>query len=181
MKQLNELKRMQQLAGLLTESQVDELQLNEDKLELNNKARQLYSLFKKAGATPLVLTTGKSFASPDVKNFNVSIMVTNNNELMVGIKGDKATAEKYSNLVAKQFPDLQLKGNIKIGQGWGGEKDSYADLVLVPKTTAKGGAVNPNQRPNAPKPAAAPAEPAPQQESIEQAVNEALKAYRKKK
>ena len=168
---INEAKRMQLLAGLITESQ-----LNEDKLELNNKARQLYSLFKKAGATPIVMTTGKSFASPDVKNYNVSIMVSNNNELMVGIKGDKATAEKYSNLVAKQYPDLQLKGDIKIGSGWGGEQDSYADLVLVQKTTKKGGDINPNQRPNAPKPAAQP-----QQESIEQTVNEALRKFRKQK
>jgi hypothetical protein len=149
--QINEITRMQQLAGIINESQ-----LNEDKLELNNKARQLYSLFKKAGATPIIMTTGKSFASPDVKNFNVSIMVSNNNELMVGIKGDKATAEKYSNLVAKQYPDLQLKGDIKIGSGWGGEQDSYADLILIQKTTKKGGNINPNQRPNAPKPAEAP-------------------------
>ena len=127
--------------------------LNEDKLVLSNYAKQLYSLFKKAGATPLIVV-GKNSTSPDVKNFNVSILVTNNDELMVGIKGDKATAEKYSSLVAKQFPDLQLKGDIKVSQGWGGEKDSYADLVLVPKTTRKGGDVNPNQRPNAPKPTA---------------------------
>ena len=127
--------------------------LNEDNLVLSNYAKQLYSLFKKAGATPLIIV-GKNSTSPDVKNSNVSILVTNSGELMIGIKGDKATAEKYSSLVAKQFPDLQLKGDIKIGQGWGGEKDSYADLVLVPKTTKKGGDVNPNQRPNAPKPTA---------------------------
>ena len=48
--------------------------------------------------------------------------------------------------------DLQLKGNINFGTGWGGEQDSYADLTLIPKTTKKGGQVNPNQRPNAPKP-----------------------------
>ena len=115
--------------------------LNEDNLVLSNYAKQLYSLFKKAGATPLIIV-GKNSTSPDVKNSNVSILVTNSGELMIGIKGDKATAEKYSSLVAKQFPDLQLKGDIKIGQGWGGEKDSYADLVLVPKTTKKGGVVN---------------------------------------
>jgi len=59
---------------------------------------------------------------------------------------------------------------------------SYAMNFAEPKT-AKGGAVNPKQRPNAPKPAAAaaPAAAAPVAESIEQAVNEALKAYRKKK
>ena len=171
---INEAKRMQQLAGLIIESQ-----LNEDKLELNNKARQLYSLFKKAGATPVVMTTGKSFASPDVKNYNVSIMVNNNNELMVGIKGDKATAEKYSSLVAKQFPDLELKGDIKIGQGWGGEQDSYADLVLVQKTTKKGGAINPNQRPNAPKPAAPAAQPQQESLDISSVVNEALAKFRK--
>jgi hypothetical protein len=62
---------------------------------------------------------------------------------------------------------------------------SYAMNFAEPKT-AKGGAVNPNQRPNAPKPApaapaAAPAAPAPQAESIEQAVNEALRRYRRSK
>ena len=145
---------MQKLAGVITEAQYKQKIeiLNEDKLVLSNYAKQLYSLFKKSGATPLIQTGAKGFASPDVKNYNVSILVTNNDELMVGIKGDKATATNYSNLVAKQFPDLQLKGDIKIGTGWGGEKDSYADLILIPKTTKKGGDINPNQRPNTPKP-----------------------------
>lgn len=119
--------------------------LNEDNLVLNNYAKQLYSLFKKEGATPLIMT-GKNHTSPDVKNYNVSIMVTNNGELHVGIKGvNKANAEKYANLVSKQFQDLQLKGNINFGTGWGGEQDSYADLTLIPKTTKKGGEVNPNR------------------------------------
>ena len=154
MKQLNEqFLRMQKLAGIIPETEYKQKIeiLNEDKLVLSNYAKQLYSLFKKAGATPLIVV-GKNSTSPDVKNSNISILVTANDELMVGIKGDKATAEKYSNLVAKQFPDLQLKGDIKIGTGWGGEKDSYADLILIPKTTKKGGDINPNQRPNAPKP-----------------------------
>ena len=123
-------------------------QLNEDKLVLSNYAKQLYSLFKKAGATPLVVTGVKSAASPDMKNFNVYI-VTTGDELQVGIKGvDKPTAEKYMGLVSRQFPDLQLKGGIRFGTGWGGEKDSYADLTLIPKTTKKGGAINQNQRSN---------------------------------
>jgi hypothetical protein len=148
-----EMLHMQKLAGIISETEYKQKIeiLNEDKLVLSNYAKQLYSLFKKAGATPLIVV-GKNSTSPDVKNFNISIVVTANDELMVGIKGDKATAEKYSNLVAKQFPDLQLKGDIKIGTGWGGEKDSYADLILIPKTTKKGGDINPNQRPNTPKP-----------------------------
>ena len=80
-------------------------------------------------------------------------VIVGGDELHVGIKGvNKANAEKYANLVSKQFQDLQLKGNINFGTGWGGEQDSYADLTLIPKTTKKGGQVNPNQRPNAPKP-----------------------------
>jgi hypothetical protein len=147
-KQLNRFEKGKQYG---VEAEFIKESLNEDKLVLSNYAKQLYSLFKKAGATPLIVV-GKNSTSPDVKNSNISILVTANDELMVGIKGDKATAEKYSNLVAKQFPDLQLKGDIKIGTGWGGEKDSYADLILIPKTTKKGGDINPNQRPNAPKP-----------------------------
>jgi hypothetical protein len=173
--QINEIRRMQFLAGLINESQ-----LNEDNLVLSNYAKQLYSLFKKAGATPII-TVGKNYTSPDVKNSNVYITVTNSGALQVGVKGNKPTAEKYMGLVSKQFPDLELKGNIEIGTGWGGEQDTHASLTLVPKTTAKGGDINPNQRPNAPKPAAAPATPAPQQESIEQAVNEALRKYRRGK
>jgi len=123
----------------------EETMLNEDNLILGNYAKQLYSLFKKSGATPLI-ATGKNYASPDIKNYNVSIMVTNNGELMVGIKGvNKPTAEKYMGLVSKQFPDLELKGDIKFGTGWGGEQDSYADLTLVPKTTKKGGYVSNTQ------------------------------------
>ena len=51
-------------------------------------------------------------------------------------------------------------------------------IYVRKKQTAKGGAVNPNQRPNAPKSAA----PAPQAESIdiEKSVNEALAKARKK-
>ena len=168
---------LNELRSIVKQIIKEETMLNEDNLVLNNYAKQLYSLFKKEGATPLIMT-GKNHTSPDVlkvyrkasqkdidiwsnardkdvKNYNVSIMVTNNGELHVGIKGvNKANAEKYANLVSKQFQDLQLKGNINFGTGWGGEQDSYADLTLIPKTTKKGGEVNPNQRPNAPKPQA---------------------------
>lgn len=145
---------LNELCSIVKQIIKEETMLNEDNLVLNNYAKQLYSLFKKEGATPLIMT-GKNHTSPDVKNYNVSIMVTNNGELHVGIKGvNKANAEKYANLVSKQFQDLQLKGNINFGTGWGGEQDSYADLTLIPKTTKKGGEVNPNQRPNAPKPQA---------------------------
>ena len=151
---------LNELRSIVKQIIKEETMLNEDNLVLNNYAKQLYSLFKKEGATPFIMTGAKSFASPDIKNHNVSIMVTNNGELQVGIKGvNKANAEKYANLVSKQFQDLQLKGNINFGTGWGGEQDSYANLTLIPKTTKKGGEVNPNQRPNAPKPQAQQQQP----------------------
>ena len=144
---------LNELRSIIKQIIKEEIMLNEDNLVLNNYAKQLYSLFKKEGATPLI-ASGKSYASPDFKNYNVSIIV-GGDELHVGIKGvNKANAEKYANLVSKKFQDLQLKGNINFGTGWGGEQDSYADLTLIPKTTKKGGEVNPNQRPNAPKPQA---------------------------
>ncbi len=138
----------------------EEMVLKEDALVLKNYGKQLYSLFKKEGATPLLDFGGKKVTSPDVKNQNVFISAYGD-VLHVDIRGvNKANAQKYGNLVAKQFPDLELKKGlsgeyIEIGSGWGGEeKDSYARLTLGPKTTRKGGEVNPNQRPNAPKPQA---------------------------
>lgn len=121
----------------LYESVKAQLTLNEANLTLQNYARKLYSLFKKSGATPLVVT-GKNFASPDVKNSNVSIGVSGD-KLHVGIKGSKDIGKKYADLVAKEFTDLQLQGQIT-QSGWGGQNDAtYTDLTLVPKTTGKKG------------------------------------------
>ena len=44
--QINEIKRMQVLAGIITESQLTEEQLNEDNLEMKSIAKQLYSWLK---------------------------------------------------------------------------------------------------------------------------------------
>jgi len=110
-------------------------------LTLNKYARDLYSLFKKAGATPEIITSTSQkdmVRDPKAKTGNVLIATNNNDELFVAVKGPKETAMKYSQLVSKQFPDLQLKGDITVGQGWGGEDDTNAGLTLVPKTTAKG-------------------------------------------
>lgn len=124
----------------LYESVKAQLTLNEANLTLQNYARKLYSLFKKSGATPLVIT-GKNFASPDVKNSNVSIAVAGD-ELKVGMKGTPDIGKKYADLVAKEFPDMQMKGSIQQAKGWGGDQDAYTTVTLVPKTTGKKGGTN---------------------------------------
>ena len=106
--------------------------LNEDKLVLSNYAKQLYSLFKKAGATPTI-TTGKGSALPTVKGFNVIIAITNSGALEVGIKADKPTIEYYLGLVSKQFPDLEPEDDIEFYPVPGG--GSYGVQTFMLKTT----------------------------------------------
>jgi hypothetical protein len=220
---INEAKRMQQLAGLITESQ-----LNEDILELKQMSKQLYSFLKQKGIASTLeskLPSGKSATAGKGSNAETAqIVVTDkpDERVMVAITAeavakaivgggndwyDKATQKFGKNIDSNA---VSAKGNwyknpeiMKYVDNLGEEmlkqiltkypnmiygfsqQDGYWYILEFKfKETRKGGNANPNQRPNAPKPAApaaAPAAPAPQKESIEQAVNEALRKFRKQK
>jgi hypothetical protein len=218
MAQLNEITRMQQLAGLINESQ-----LNEDILEIKQMSKQLYSFLKQKGLSPQLTT--KITKPLNANNPKGSTITTTKKEIgkfdnavqIVVDEGypDRAVVAITPSSVAKVLvgggDDWTHKARQKFGDDWGswyknqeivnyvnklGEelskqvKEKYPNMLykFEPYSdffykmyfgygqTKKGGQLNPNQRPNAPKPAS----PTPQQESIEQAVNEALAKFRKK-
>jgi hypothetical protein len=198
---INEAKRMQQLAGLITESQLEEA-AGED-LELKSAAKQIFSVLKKYGLKPQYTADGKQFISKDESqsgygaqiHIDKGIMTVSvydrgiwqtiqrkqTNELDMGNVSYPSEEERkqINQIAGKIYNDIvSVLGKDKFDFRSNQKPNNYGNYIIQvrKKSTAKGGAVNPNQRPNAPKPAAQP-----QQESIEQAVNEALTKFRKKK
>ena len=216
--------RMQKLAGILTESQ-----LNEDILELKQMSKQLYSLLKSKGfnvtivnkiVTPLNPTNPASKGTITNKDTAVSTISTNGGGEFIqiavqqGVDGEMVEIAITPSIIARaiiggEIADWSNKASAKFGNErstWQknpeilayvnklgnellvgiktkypnmsykfAEQNFYYILYFGYAQTKKGGNVDPNQRPNAPKPAASPTA-----ESIEQIVNEALRVYRKK-
>jgi hypothetical protein len=205
--------RLQQLAGILTEAQ-----LNEDILELKQMSKQLYSFLKKKGFLPSLkndLQTGTPKKVGEGENA-AQIVVTDkpDERVIVAITAESVAkaivggGEDWEQKATQRFGQNITSNSIKATGNWfknpeivkyvnnlGDEilKQIFAKypnmiygfrqqdgfwyvLEFKFKTTAKGGTVNPNQRPNAPKPT-----PQPQAESldIDSIVNEALKSVRK--
>jgi len=219
MTQLNEIKRMQQLAGILTESQ-----LNEDLLELKQMSKQLYSFLKQKGfpveivnklTVPLnpknptggTLTTDTAKVKSQINVETVQIIVQEGqNREMVTIA---VTPSNVARVLVGGKDDWSYKASEKFGNNWDAwfknpeilkyvntlgnellaqikerypnmvykfeQKDFYYLLYFTYAQTKKGGQVNPNQRPNAPK----SLETTPVAESLDQLdeiINNALKA-----
>jgi hypothetical protein len=183
--QINEIKRMQLLAGVINESQ-----LNEDVLELKSVAKKIFSILKKYNLKPTYNLDGKQFTSKAPQTgYGAEIALTKDNVLVVAVydRGIWQTIQRkesmheldmgpvaypsaeekkqinqiasqiYKDIVSTLGPQFEFKSQP--------QPDEYGNYLIFikEKTTAKGGAVNPNQRPNAPKPAAQP-----QQESFDQ-------------
>ena len=212
-----EFRRMQKLAGILTESQ-----LNEDILELKQMSKQLYSFLKNKGFN--VNIVNRIVEPPNPKGagyikdkYGVSSMGAGEFiQIMVqqGADGELVEIAITPSIIARaivggEIADWSNKARAKFGNDWGtwqknpeivayvnklgnellaeiktkypnmsykfAEQNFYYILYFGYAQTKKGGNVDPNQRPNAPKPAASPTA-----ESIEQVVNEALRVYRKK-
>jgi hypothetical protein len=175
MKQLNELKRMQQLAGLITESQ-----LNEDNLEIKNIAKQIYSFLTKDGVTTKLVaafpgTSGKNIGGKMTGGGNEALVSyyddpkTKQTVIEIHLAGGEKSVLEVEKKILSSFPNLEQYNR----QTPSGPSVFRVVFRVKEKTTAKGGLVG-NTPTNA-KPAAQP-----QQESIEQAVNEVLRTYRKK-
>jgi hypothetical protein len=210
---INEAKRMQLLAGLITESQ-----LNEDILELKQISKEIYSLLKKEGLMPSLVTkvdwgseaknriaAGEKGGIPtnpkDTGAFDDGTLVQvveNDETCVVGIPFVRigrilGFTEEKNGFLEGWWKDQKLSqrgdeiGNKIVATikakypnmvyNFDGLKDNFWYIMRfkVSGETKKGGKINPNQRPNAPKPAS----PTPQQESIERSVNEALAKFRR--
>jgi len=192
-KQLNEqFKRMQLLAGLITESQLGEA-AGED-LELKSLAKKLFPIIKKYKMGVEYVTDTNEFNTKPQKtdpSFQVPAKIL--------IKDGILTLAVYFLSLAKSINELDMGSGPSSEQYDNAKKQAalmYKDIAGVignefefrsqptdneygfyliqirKKITAKGGATNSNQRPNAPKPAA----PVPTSEStdIEKSVNEAM-------
>jgi len=184
MTQLNEIARMQQLAGLISESQ-----LNEDNTHVKKIARDLYSWLKQQGVNvKLIASTPSNTASKAIgaqlKGGGNEALIyywddskTNQTAIQIQLTGDqKSVAEVEKNFISA-YPGLEQYDRTTGGGGIAGNSNIYTISFRVKeKTTKKGGLVS-NTPTNA-KPAETPAVAA---ESLEQAVNEALKAYRNQK
>jgi len=196
-----EFRRMQKLAGLINESQLDEV-AGED-LELKSAAKQIFSVLKKYGLTPQYEADGKQFRTKDPSqsgygayiHVNDGIMTISvydrgiwqtiqrkqkTNELDMGNVSYPTEEEKkqINQIAGKIYNDIMsVLGKDKFDFRNNQEPDKYGNYMIYvrKKQTSKGGAANPNQRPNTPKPAS----PASTAESIEQVVNEALRKFRK--
>ena len=194
-----EFKRMQLLAGLITESQLGEA-AGED-LELKSLAKKLFPIIKKYKMGVEYVTDTNEFNTKPQKtdpSFQVPAKIL--------IKDGILTLAVYFLSLAKSINELDMGSGPSSEQYDNAKKQAalmYKDIAGVignefefrsqpttneygfyliqirKKITAKGGATNPNQRPNAPKPAA----PVPTSESIdiEKSVNEALKKFRESK
>ena len=217
-----EFKRMKLLAGLITESQLDE-----DILELKQMSKQLYSLLKSKGfnvniVNKIVVPVNGGAATGT--NRDQAVSTTGGGEfiqIMVqqGVDGELVEIAITPSIIARAIvgggiTDWSDKARAKFGNDWNtwqknpeivayvnklgdellaqikakypnmaykfAQQNFYYILYFGYAQTMKGGNVNPNQRPNAPKPAAAApvAAPVPVAESAHKAVtrmiNEAL-------
>ena len=191
-------KRMQLLAGLITESQLEEV-AGED-LELKSSAKQIFSVLKKYGLKPQYEADGKQFMSkdPSQSGYGAYIHVNNGimtisvydrgiwqtiqrkqktNELDMGnVSYPTAEEKKQINQIAgKIYNDIiSVLGKDKFEFKNNQEPDKYGNYMIYVR---KKSTVNPNQRPNTPKPAA----PVPTSEStdIEKLVNEEFRRMQK--
>jgi hypothetical protein len=170
---IKEAKRMQLLAGLITESQ-----LNEDNTQIKKIARDLYSWLKKNGvevkliaSLPSAGASGKQIGATSTGN-NTSLVwywddpKTKQTQIEIHLIGDPKIVADVEKKFLSAYPNLEQYQ--KTGEG--GTRIAFR---VREKTTKKGGYVSNTQQNT--KPAAQP-----QQESIEQAVNEALRKFRKK-
>ena len=172
--QINEFKRMQLLAGLITESQLEEV-AGED-LELKSSAKQIFSVLKKYGLTPQYEADGKQFRTKDPSQSGYGAYIHVNDGIMtisVYDRGIWQTLKKQTNeldMGSQSYPTDEEKKQINqiankiyndITSTLGQDKfefrsqskpNEYGDYII--QIRKKGGQVNPNQRPNAPKPQA---------------------------
>jgi hypothetical protein len=187
------------VGGNIAESQLDEA-AGED-LELKSLAKKLFPIIKKYKMGVEYVTDTNEFNTKPQKtdpSFQVPARIL--------IKDGILTLAVYFLSLAKSINELDMGSGPSSEQYDNAKKQAalmYKDIAGVignefefrsqpttneygfyliqirKKITAKGGATNPNQRPNAPKPAA----PVPTSEStdIEKSVNEALRKFRNKK
>jgi len=140
-----EFKRMQLLAGLITESQY----LNEDNLEVKKIAKDLYSWLKKNGvevkliaSIPSAGTSGKQIGATG--NNNISLVwywddpKTKQTQIEIHLVGDPKIVADVEKKFLSAYPNLEQYQ--KTGEG-----GSRIAFRVKEKTTAKGGLVGNTQ------------------------------------
>ena len=165
---------MQKLAGVITEAQYKakkksliENQLNEDNLEVKSIAKKLYSWLKQNGVAASLATQNVNFKQigiKDPKQQEATIYVfddpsTKQTIIRVSLRGKESIVKDVENKLLTTYPGLEefnkqqhklYSGGLTNSQEIPGAINLTFDLKE--KTTAKGGDINPNQRPNTPKP-----------------------------
>ena len=185
--------KMQKLAGLITENQMNKM-LNEDILELKQIAKQLFAFLKQKGFEPTLEYNSNTINPKKIgsDNYLTQILVNEKPDeralvavsprsvakAMVGGGNDwdqKAAKEfgpefssdavsaksnwfknpkiiSYINKLGEEMLKQILTKYPNMIYGFSQQGADYYVLEFKFKETAKGGTVNPNQRPNAPKP-----------------------------
>jgi len=192
-KQLNEIKRMQYLAGIITESQ-----LNEDDTHLNKIARDLYSFLKKNGVNVVLSKTtpgspAKTIGDMSKQGGMSRLDVTRDNtaqifvykgrnnqtEISIQLFGGQKPVEEVEKKLLAAYPGLEQFDRKGGYLGLTQQSNIYGlSFRVKEKTTKKGGYVS--NTPTNPKPSTQVAQAA-ESLDIDSIVNEVLKALDLKK
>ena len=154
---------MQKLAGVITEAQYKakkksliENQLNEDNLEVKSIAKKLYSWLKQNGVevkliaqVPSAGVYGKKIGATGGGSTSLvwywDDPKTKQTQIEIHLIGDPKIIADVEKKFLSAYPNLEQYQ--KTGEG-----GSHIAFRVKEKTTSKGGDINPNQRPNTPKP-----------------------------
>ena len=182
-----EFKRMQVLAGLITESQ-----LNEDNLEVKKAARDLYTFLKSSGVNVALgsnMGFGKSIGIKNPAQAEASIhygeTANSKGQTLINISliGMEDKVKEVESKFLTAFPNLEIvNGSKKVYKVYSGGMTGAPipgavnqNFTVKEKTTAKGGLVG-----NTPTNSKSTTQPQQESLDIDSIVNEVLVKARKK-
>jgi hypothetical protein len=151
---MKDLIRMNQLAGLITESQARKMMavLNEDNLEVKNIAKQIYSFLTKSGVTTKLVAAvpgdyGKSIGGKLTGGGNEALVSyyddskTKQTVIEIHLAGEEKGVLEVEKKILSSFPNLE-QYNRETPSGPGVFRVVFR---VKEKTTAKGGLVGNTQ------------------------------------
>jgi hypothetical protein len=161
---MKDLIRMNQLAGLITESQARKMMavLNEDNLEVKNIAKKLYSWLKQNGVREVSLQTSKITIGKNTANDaegnqvdsrdNTAIIAyyddpeSKQTIIEVYLFGDQNKIQEVEKKLLTSFPGLkQISRKLERNSNSPKDKVFALHFSVAEKTTAKGGLVGNTQ------------------------------------
>ena len=176
-----EFKRMQVLAGLITESQ-----LNEDNLEVKSIAKQLYSFLTKNGVKTEIVAGMANNRSTSIGDSELSAKSGENTALItyyddpktkqtviyIRLNGEEQSLLQVEKKISQSFSNLEQYDRKILNQ----DSTNYRmEFKVKEKTTVKGGLVG-----NTPTNSKSTTQPQQESLDIDSIVNEALAKFRKK-